>query len=271
MTLKDIVLQRKSVRTFDGRALREEDLAPVREEMQNASSPYGLPIEFRLLSATENKNLTSPVIIGAETYIAGKMRRALHAEEAFGYVFEQIIICAQRQGLGSVWIAGTMDRPAFEKAMDLGGGEVMPCVSPLGYPAARRSLRETMMRKGIHADSRLPSEELFFDRSFDTPLSGEKLIRWQPVLELVRWAPSAVNKQPWRLVVSDNLVHFYEKRSRGYVSADGWDLQKIDIGIAMCHFALGMEEQQMKADFLLDDPGIPVPADTVYVASYTVQ
>jgi hypothetical protein len=55
--------------------------------------------------------------------------------------------------------------------MELKPGEVMPCVSPIGYPAQKMSLRETMMRKGIKADTRKDFSELFFDRSFEKPLS----------------------------------------------------------------------------------------------------
>jgi len=38
----------------------------------------------------------------------------------------------------------------------------MPCVSPLGYPAEKMSLRETLMRKGIQADKRMDFDRLFF-------------------------------------------------------------------------------------------------------------
>ncbi|MBQ2348800.1 MAG: nitroreductase, partial [Clostridia bacterium] len=39
------------------------------------------------------------------------------------------------------------------------------------------------------------------------------------LLEAVRLSPSAVNKQPWRAVVSGSEVYFYESRSKGYVKA----------------------------------------------------
>ena len=90
------------------------------------------------------------------------MQRLPHAEEAFGYVFERVVLFTEAKGIGTTWIGGTMDRGAFERAMGLEEGEVMPCVSPLGYPARKMSLRETMMRKGVKADSRLPFEALFF-------------------------------------------------------------------------------------------------------------
>ncbi|MBR7032250.1 MAG: nitroreductase family protein [Clostridia bacterium] len=70
------------------------------------------------------------------------------------------------------------------------------------------SLRETMMRKGVKADSRLGFEELFFDGGFETPLTEEKSGALKDVLNAVRFAPSAVNKQPWRVVVCGDDTHY---------------------------------------------------------------
>ena len=58
--------------------------------------------------------------------------------------------------------------------MRLEEDEMMPCASPIGYIAKKMSLRESMMRKGVKADERLPFEELFFDGTFDKPMSKEK-------------------------------------------------------------------------------------------------
>jgi len=109
-----------------------------------------------------------------------------------------------------------MDRAAFEKTMELAEDEVMPCMSPLGYPAKKMSLRETMMRKGIKADERMAFEELFFDGSFASSLTKEKAGILCYPLEMVRLGPSAVNKQPWRIVIADHAAHFYLKRSKGF-------------------------------------------------------
>jgi hypothetical protein len=47
-------------------------------------------------------------------------------------------------------------------------------------------------------------------------------------------------------------------------------MQKIDMGIALCHFAIGAEEVGLATEFKISDPGIPVPAKTEYIASYRV-
>ena len=266
MGAMELIRSRRSVRSFDGKPLTPAELDGLLKCASEAKTPFDLPIEWRILNAKEH-GLTSPVITGTDTWIAGKLRRAPHAEEAFGFAFERVVLYAQSVGIGTTWIAGTMDRPAFERAMELAEGEVLPCVSPLGHPAAKLSIREALMRKGVKADVRLPFGELFFDGGFDKPLTVETAGTLAETLEMVRWAPSAVNKQPWRVVLTENAAHFYEKRGKGFVDATGWDIQKIDIGIAMCHFACGLEEQGRKYDFTFDDPGLGHGEDTGYVAT----
>ncbi len=269
MNMTEIIRSRRSVRTFDGTPLREEAAASILAFAGKEENPFGLPIEWKLLDR-KNDNLSVPVITGTDTYIAGKMQRVPHAEEAFGYTFEKVVIFALSQGVGTTWIAGTMDRKAFERAMRLSENEVMPCVSPLGYPAEKMSLRETMMRKGAKADSRLDFEKLFFDGSFEKPLSAENARDLRLSFELVRLAPSAVNAQPWRVVRCGDRVHFYEKRSKGMASGS-WDIQKIDMGIALCHFELGANESGLHPVFHEEDPEIPNPDGLAYIASFQIE
>lgn len=268
MDLFEAIRGRRSVRTFDGRNLSKEDERAIMDYAANQDNPYGIQIEWRLLDARK-EGLSSPVIVGTVTYIAGKMRRVPHAEEAFGYEFEKIVLFAQSLGVGTTWIAGTMNRQAFEKAMDLASDEVMPCVSPLGYPAKKMSLREVMMRKAIRADSRSDFKDIFFDGTFDRPLLPDAAGKLSSVLEAVRLAPSAVNKQPWRIVVCPDAVHFYERHGRGYVSDDGWDIQKIDMGIALCHFELAAKECGFDTGLEVSDPGIKAEEGMSYIASCT--
>ena len=162
--------ERRSVRTYDGRLISDEDRAGIEAFCAGLSNPFGIPVEFVFLDPAEH-GLKSPVLAGETLYLAGKIRREEHFEEAFGYSFEAVLMYAWSIGVGSVWIGGTFNREAFEKAVMLGDGELMPCASPLGYAAESMSLREKMMRKGIKADTRYEPGRLFFDgeygRAFD--------------------------------------------------------------------------------------------------------
>ena len=262
------IKNRRSVRNFDGNPLKPEEIEDLLNFANGVTTPYEQPVQWYILDAKENPKLTTTVIRGTNTFIAGKLELKPHAEEAFGYAFEQVVLYAAEKGIGTTWIAGTMNRTEFERAVELKEGEFLPCISPLGYPAAKMSGRETLMRKGIKADSREPFEKLFFDGSFDTPLTEEKAGDLKEALEAVRWAPSAANKQPWRLVVTENAVHFYEVPG-GFVR-NGWDMQKIDIGIALCHFADVCGQLGRNVTFSTEDPDIAAPENTVYIASYTL-
>ena len=267
--ITELVRNRRSVRTFDGREISAEDLKKLSVFLEEIKNPYDIPVQFKLLDG-KKQTLKCPVVSGTDLFVGAKVKRVPHMEEAFGYSFELLVLYAQSLGIGTVWVGGTMDRAAFEQAMTLEENEVMPCMSPLGYPARKMSIRENIMRKGIKADSRNAFETMFFDGAFGVPLTPEKASALAHPLEMVRWAPSAVNKQPWRVVVKENAVHFYLKHAKGYVSESVGDMQKIDMGIALCHFALTAEENGLKPRLCIENPGLSTESDTEYIASYSV-
>ena len=263
--IAELVCARKSVRTFDGTPLRENDRAKLEQYLSHIETPFDIPMEFRMLDAKEH-GLPSPVVTGTELYAAGKIKREALAEVAYGVAFEKLVLYALSLGVGTVWIAGTMDRPAFERAMELGGDEFMPAVTPLGYPAKKRAIRDAAMRRAIKADSRLPFESLFFEDGFGKPLTAERAGEYREALELVRLAPSAVNKQPWRVVKQGDTFHFYKKSS--LPANPKGDVQKLDIGIALSHFMLALEEAGMMGNVAQADPGIACEKDTEYIVSW---
>ena len=263
--IKALAAQRKSVRSYDGAPLRAQDREKLAAYLAQLSSPFDLPMEFRILDAKAH-GLSSPVVTGVQVYAAGKIARAPMAEVAYGYAFEEFILYAASLGVGTVWIAGTMDRPAFERAMETAEDELMPAVTPLGYPAKKRSLRDAAMRRAMHADARQSFEALFFEGGFDTPLPPARAGIYVDALEAVRLAPSAVNKQPWRIVKQGDEFHFYKKSS--LPATPKGDVQKLDIGIALAHFDLTLAEQGVTGLIAQADPGIPHAADTEYIVSW---
>ena len=125
------------------------------------------------------------------------------------------------------------------------------------------------MRRGVKADSRFDFGSLFFEGSFEKPLTREAAGKLADAFEAVRLAPSAVNRQPWRVVLCGNTVHFYEKRERGMAGA--WDIQKIDMGIALCHFELGAIESGLRPALHVEDPAVPDRDGLIYIASFRLE
>lgn len=146
---------RKSVRTFSDRPIPSEVMARLEDFARHDTNPFGVPITFKFLDRKRD-GVSSPVIVGANTYVAAKYRRQEDAELGFGYSFEKFVLLATSLGLGTVWLAATIDRKAFERALGVGADEVMPAVSPIGYAAEKRSVRESLMRRNMKSDDRAP-------------------------------------------------------------------------------------------------------------------
>jgi nitroreductase len=176
-------------------------------------------------------------VTGAGSFIACAAPRAGRLEDA-GYLFERLILHATTLGLGTCWLAGTFYRHRFGEQAGLAETEFIPAVSPMGFPARTRSLKEHLIRAGVHAHDRKPWRELFFDAAPGMPLTAQNAGRYADALEAVRRAPSASNKQPWRIVRDGSAFRFLLNRTPGYGSALGFDVQRLDMGIAMSHFEI---------------------------------
>lgn len=264
-SIADAIHNRVSVRTFEDLPLTAEDREELEAFLAQIETPFGVPVEFRLLDAAAH-GLKSPVVIGAHAYVAAKIPRTPGAELACGYAFECFCLHATERGLGSVMLAASLNRKAFEQAMEVAPNEVMPIASPVGYPAAKRSVRETMMRKAIKADERLPWDQIFFAGTYGTPLAHEVAGAFAEPLELLRLAPSAANKQPWRTVVDGKTVHFYEERTLKENRLG--DVQKVDLGIALAHFDLARQEAGIAGSFASDNPQLATPENAEYIVSF---
>ena len=127
------------------------------------------------------------------------------------------------------------------------------------------------MRWAIKAAQRKDWNELFFKQGFSQPLTQAEAGEYAFPLEMVRLAPSAANKQPWRIVKDTNAYHFYEVKSIED-SKSKIDIQKVDIGIAACHFHLSVLEKGLSGRFeRLSAPDIQTPKNTHYIFSWVIE
>lgn len=261
--------QRKSVRHYDRKRLPDEIVTKLRSFLKDADNPFGVKVDLRYLDAGEF-NLSSPFVTGEKVYVAGTVHTVPFAEIAFGYTMESFVLYAQRLGLGTVWLGYMTKRENFERALHKGENQLLPCVVAVGGKADRRSVREILIRKKVKADSRFDFEDIFFASDFSSPLKENRAGDFLIPLKMLRLAPSAANRQPWRVVVNGGYAHFYEKKEKNFDRA-GVDLQKIDLGIAMCHFDLAVKACGMSGEFIVKVPGIAHESDTEYLISYAAE
>jgi len=279
-SVSDIIQERTSRRTYSDEILKND----VRETMikimkdndfESPFSEFAGKARFELLSLpefdpSEKKKLgTYGTIEGAQDFVVGAVENSKYDREHFGYVMESIILAATDFGLGTCWLGGTFNKSLFSAKIKKRENEIVPAITPIGYPLARTS-KEKMIRSYAKADKRFPWNKLFFDSDFSTPLSPEKVKKYSTLIENVRLGPSAGNFQPWRIVKesTQNVFHFYIVYTQDKIGLVYNAFRRLDIGIAVSHFNLSAKELGITGKWSFKQPDISTSEDFLYIISW---
>ncbi len=270
--LIDAVNNRYSMRTFKSDTVNAETRQKILNYAEKITNPFGPEIRIKFIekrtSANGEKLGTYGIIKNANLFLGVAIKKVEGAQEALGYEFEQLVLYMTSLGLGTCWIGGTFDKGAFAEAMKPEADEIFTIICPVGYGTGRKRFFEKIMRANLKADSRLSWDKLFFKNDFATSLQASDCPDYEEALELVRQAPSAVNKQPWRVVFDGKAFHFYEKHSMP--AAENFDIQRVDMGIAFNHFELAAQEKGLAGHFEKLAPAIQAPENTEYITSWII-
>jgi hypothetical protein len=283
--ITEIISQR-----FSCRAYRKEPIIPEKIEQLRTflaelpPGPFGALPRFDLVTVNE---VDSKALRGLGTYgfiknppafVLGAMTPSEYDLEDFGYLMEAIILYATSLGLGTCWLGGTFTKSSFAKRMKLSESESMPAVTSVGDYADPVNKRQGVVSRTAGADRRLAWEKIFFKYLFEVPLQRNEAVEYATVLEMVRLGPSASNKQPWRILSFNDFWRLYLRRTPGYYNdpikriLNLCDLQRLDMGIAMCHFELTARQLDLKGEWVLEDELDQFPdALTSYVVSWKSQ
>lgn len=204
--IAEIIRKRLSVRSYLAQPLPPEIKEALRGFFSILMGPFGGTVRFNLIESDlarkgSNAKLgTYGVIRGASTYVAAVVEKADRDLEDFGYSLEKAILYATSLGLGTCWLGGTFKKSEFGKAIEQKGHEILPCITPIGYPSIKKSLIDSAMRFVAGSKNRKSWDELFFNCDFSHRLSELEAGKYVTPFEMLRLAPSASNKQPWRIV-----------------------------------------------------------------------
>jgi nitroreductase len=244
--IEQLISGRRSIRTFSDRKL-PADMGSQIEQLSSSlveedSSIFSIPIQLQLLSKElikEKRLGTYGIIRNAQGFLTGLCDRGEDAVLSFGYTVEKILIHLRDQGIETCWLGGTFNRGAFAKLLR-SEQQIIPAVLPLGYAAQKQAVPDRLLRRAAGSDKRLDMSEIFSFGSWGTPFLRRDDSDLFDALEAVRAAPSAGNKQPWRVLVSSgkNCLHLFLSESAGYRRAVGYPMQMLDMGIAMSHLYL---------------------------------
>lgn len=222
LTIKEAIMQRRSTRTFTDRV---PDASVIAEVCRG--SKYLVPIAP--ITPGNGRVGTYGIIKGNPSYIAVVAGDEFHA----GIEGERAVIELTRRGLATCWLGGTFNRKLVEKSTAIDKDSRIVAVIAVGYASESQSLVEHFMRMSVKASSRLPHDRIVIAGAVPDYL-GE-------ALEALRRAPSACNRQSWRLAFNPSgSIDVYGDPSDSFM--------KIDVGIAVSHFLM------MRPDYRLTAP-----------------
>ncbi len=272
----DVLIQKRfSCRKYRREPIPVELQAKLKDFIAGINSGlFGAKMRFELIATEEQdpKALrglgTYGFIQGASGFVVGALSTGSLNLEEYGYRMEQIVLAATDLGLGTCWLGGTFTKSSFARKIDLQQEESIPAILSIGLMEDENQARQGVIRQYVAGHQRFAWEQLFFAESWGVPLTISMAGDYALPLEMVRLGPSASNKQPWRVVHNKTGYHFFIQRTKGYRNiftrlVQVEDMQRLDMGIAMCHFELTAKALGLSGKWGNITHGITLPENSI--------
>ena len=204
MDLYDYIWKRKSTRKYDITPLDSVQLDQITQFADNLKPLYpNIKIEYEITSGIKSILPMNP--IKAPHYFVISSEKTNGYLENVGFMFQQMDLFLSSIELGSCWFG--LGKPAEKLKTKLSYVSTLAFGKAAGTPYRDHTKfkRKALSDISIGTDDRL---------------------------EAVRLAPSAINNQNWFFEAANGKINVFHKKAMiGVIN----NLNKIDIGIALCH------------------------------------
>ena len=256
--ISNLIYKRTSTRAFKDTGLNDIQLQKIKSYIDDYRNQEGI---FSFVRFELMKNRGNSVfgiyghITGAEYFVAVIAKDSKKSLLDAGFAFQKHMLFAEKIGLGTCWLAATsFDRSAAKLNIALEKDEIVAAISPIGEKAVERSSAEIEIRKQYDSNNRLEFDTLFIDAKTGGRITNEEI---KQELNHVRLAPSAINNQPWRVIVEGDVTHFYVVRMSNRLLS--YDYEMMDIGAALCNYSTATGKNR----FLIKEPYFDIPYEYV--------
>lgn len=253
MTLYEAIFRRQSIRKYRMEALNVRQMEHIRRFEGEVSSLYPeIQHRFVIIDALSQKDVKIQGLfkVKAPYYMALYVEDKPKAMTEAGYLMEQMVLYLTMKGIGSCY---------------QGGAKISGLMTPVKMKLAI-IIAFGMADGPLYRDER-EAKRLAFNKVciVKEELSREML----SILRACRLAPSALNRQPWRMVAYANRIHVFGQKKPGSRFGEEGSL---DIGILLCHMLLTAEEMWLDVT-TADAEVIPevVPKGNQYIVTMMVK
>lgn len=238
--LYQAIFKRRSVRKFVG---KPDD--PTTEDIRSFLSTLrpmlsGIRTELRLLSQDDVRGMLG---VKAPQYIAAFSEVKDGYGANVGFLLQQMDLFLSAKGIGCCWQMGSKPARKIKGGSDL---EFIIMLA-LGRPA------EGVHRQSIAEFKREPLDKISSVEGMDD------------ILEAGRLAPSGLNNQSWYFIGGHGIINAFNTKSRLMET-----MNRINVGIALCHMWLAATHAGKSSDFRIDPSPPLAPNGYSYVATMDI-
>jgi len=273
----DAILNRRSVRRYEARPLPAEILTQIKQEIAaiNPLNPEN-KILILLRGTRKGEDLATVVggygkILSPPHYLVPTMTGNRFALTDLGYCTQRLVLRLTALGIGTCYVGTVGQEEKIRHQFELPENARVGALVAFGIPAGGVGhVVNQLIRKSVGATNKLPVEKFFFSDSFGQPASPPATLL--PLIEAARLAPSAMNLQPWRLLLKQNELFLFVAARYPESKAD---YRLYDGGICLANLSVALDalggtgRWQFLSGNELDLP--PHPADLLPLARLQFQ
>ncbi|MGA7677856.1 MAG: nitroreductase family protein [Dehalococcoidia bacterium] len=253
MNIRSAIRKRISIRHYESRPVPEDVLQAVVKSGENSVAlDDNIRVRFHLIEEGKLVAARMTYLTGARFLFGSSPHFIIATSEEkplfmlnTGFCMEQMILFATQQGLGTCWVGGMFTEERIGAFLGLDKGERVIALTPLGYPDTSfygRMAHDVIELGAMNFGRRKSLSQIASGTEWGSPLETEDKELLE-ALECARLAPSWVNAQPWRfLVTGKEIIAVADARGRYSSIRDGKHFYRLDVGIAMSHFFLAAKE-----------------------------
>jgi nitroreductase len=241
------ILSRRSIRSYDQRQLSSADQAQIKIILDNTKSLFPEnKFEVILKNKTTGEDLVE--ILGAygrfitpPHYLVPHITGSNNALVDLGYQSGQIAVRLWSKGIGTCFIGCLSRQEKVRQLFQLPADAQIAAFLVFGYPGAGFGIEAitkfTKALMGIRG--RKPIENIFFQDTFEHAAKPEGL--WEKIIDAARFAPSAINAQPWQFLLrNEELYLFTLRNNRKYILPENQGYCFHDSGLCMANIDLAL-------------------------------
>lgn len=228
----DTMKCRKSIRKYKEKTVSNRDIEQIRQFIKKAKPlDKETGIDVILFEDGDKIKQTFKGIaklyakVKAPHYLAFTSEKKEGYLENIGFIGEQIILEMTNLGIGTCWVGSPIDQQVFSNITQVKNNQTYIILIAFGYPETE--FAPVTNRK------RLENKEF---------VSGDIDAMYSPILDALNIAPSAVNSQPWRVVIEGNTWHLYLNWKNILNKKMLYSMNQIDMGIGLSHIVIAGKE-----------------------------